>query len=525
MDAGKLNAYLFHILGEDFASDDPSVRRQALYALGRLGKGDDVLEKIRDLATHDPDAGLRYAAKKALDYWDGSLSAQEGQFQVRIPTNEDGEIDGPAFAELLDSADAGTQIAALMEAMRIGDVRMLPILSERVESEEDPWVLSLLIKAVGALGSKGQLALLSRFLHHPNARVVANTVDALDMIGDEDAAPLVLPLLNSEDNRVRANAVRLVHKFDPEAARRTLRAMSESKKDWMRDSAIYCLRVLDDEHAVPTLLRMLADEPSDELCSKLCRVLGERGGEDCLLPLLRIAREGGTRGRGADEAARSLAEREDLDVEAFRERLVSPSRASQALPALSAADLAVPSDRPAMNESGIHRPLQPEELREDTTAGPSVVAPSPSSWFGGIRDLTRGSLSLSFRDLAFLGGGILLLFLGIAFTLSRDARPSTTVSPVKRSLDAGEDLVARIATMRDPKSAFGTTLRGEGKVVTVQPGKGWVLRVGAHHVSVRLELLPPDVQAGDRLRFEGTVTGRSLFGVVFVDLSSWDRIP
>ena len=60
-----------------------------------------MLEKIRELAAKDPDAGIRYAAKKALHYWDASLSAQEGRFEVKVPRDAEGRVDVAAFAALL----------------------------------------------------------------------------------------------------------------------------------------------------------------------------------------------------------------------------------------------------------------------------------------------------------------------------------------------------------------------------------------------------------------------------------------
>lgn len=278
MPSHKINDYLQHTLREDFTSPNPEVRKAAIYALGRLGSGEDVLVILRNIATQDDDPEVRYTAKKALNYWEGVLrdSGSEPEEPVKIAWPS-GRVNTIALEDALTSPRPGRQIAAVIEAVRLGDGDAIGPILRLLEEERDPWVVSMGVKALGALGDDKQVADVARFLKHDNFRVVANAIEALEMLRDPQLARRVEPFLESEDNRVRANAVKALHPWDPDLAFGNLEAMARNHRPWMRASAIYCLKVLDDRRCLPLLEEMLNGEFSEDLVGDLCRALVAQG--------------------------------------------------------------------------------------------------------------------------------------------------------------------------------------------------------------------------------------------------------
>ncbi len=266
-----LNRYLLSALREDLESLDPQVRKRAIYTLGRLGKGPEVLDVIRRISMEDPSAEVRYTARKALFYLEDVVSSQ-------IPaavdvSREDGTVDPVELRRILFGDDDSAKMEVLLQLVRIGDSAVVDILLEALEREEDPWLLALLVKTIGALGDATCVRRLARFLSHPNTRVVANTIEALEMVGDESCIELIEPFLSSEDNRIRANAVKAMYMWEPARAFSVLEGMCFSLKEWMRASAVYCLKVIDEPQAMRLLLSMMESEVVFELFSKICDVI------------------------------------------------------------------------------------------------------------------------------------------------------------------------------------------------------------------------------------------------------------
>lgn len=265
MSTPDFHQFLHHTLEKDFESPNPEVRKGAIFALGRLGSGAWVLDLLRRVAASDPDPEVRFSAKKALNYWEGVLqSAGEAPRPPEIRTPE-GELDLEALRQALQSVRASDQISAVIESVRIGDPRALEPLRELTETEGDPWVLSMGVKALGSLGDEAEIPRVRAFLEHENHRVIANAIEALELLADPELAARVEPFLESEDNRVRANAVMALGPLEPELAFSTLSRMARDHRPWMRASAIFCLKLWNEARAVDLLLEICENEHSEDL--------------------------------------------------------------------------------------------------------------------------------------------------------------------------------------------------------------------------------------------------------------------
>ena len=265
MSEQPFHQFLHHTLEKDFENPNPEIRKSAIFALGRLGTGPWVLDLLRRVAASDADPEVRYAAKKALNYWEGVLT-DSGQMpdppSIRTP---EGNLNIDGFLKGLNSVKASDQIHSIIEAVRIGDTNALPHLNDLTETEGDPWVLSMAVKAVGSLAGPEEIPRLSKFLDHENHRVIANAIEALEILADPDIQSKVVRFLDSPDNRVRANAVMAISLENPDLSFQTLEKMSRDHRPWMRASAIFCLKLWNEDRAQNILLEICEKEFQEEL--------------------------------------------------------------------------------------------------------------------------------------------------------------------------------------------------------------------------------------------------------------------
>jgi HEAT repeat protein len=318
MALNKINDYLQHTLREDFDSPNPEVRKAALFALGRLGSGPEVLDIIKHIAAEDEDPEVRYTAKKALNYWEGVLSEESSEPEDVDILDAEGKLDLEKLQKSLGSPRSGLQIATVVAAVRHGDEACLSPLLEALKQEQDPWVISMMAKAIGSLGGVPQVPDLLPLLEHSNHRVVANAIEAIEMLDDPERETHLGVFLDSPDNRVRANAVKALYPVAPQRAVATLRSMAINHRPWMRASAIFCLKILDDPACEPILLEMLLEEYAEDLLRQLLDALMVRGSE-ISVGTLGVLIEDRSEGR-EDElrtAQKVLAEKLGLNSEAI----------------------------------------------------------------------------------------------------------------------------------------------------------------------------------------------------------------
>lgn len=379
MSSESINHYLQHTLREDFTSPNPEVRKGAIYALGRLGTGADVLTILRNVAAEDDDPEVRYTAKKALNYWEGVLSEQASEpIRVEI-TDAGGGLDVARLEKALGSPKAGEQIAAVIEAVKLGDPACLAPIAALLDAEQDPWVLSMAIKATGSLGGPEAAGRLAPFLDHPNHRVVANAIEALEMLPDPEIATRLARFLDSDDNRVRANAVKALHPHLPDQAIATLRQMAVNHRPWMRASAIYCLKVLDDERCRHILYEMTSKEYADELMRELLDAVVAQGDEVAVGMLGWMAEGEGERAQQAGTACKVLADKlgvglarvEELTAR-HREQVAATQ--GQASGMFSVGDLDA-EDEPAPTPAGPARPMKAAPISGYGAASESAAPP------------------------------------------------------------------------------------------------------------------------------------------------------
>ncbi len=287
------SAYLLKEFDSDLKSEDASIRKTALTCLIRLGSGAEIFDCVHLLAQEDPDAEIRFLARKAIDRLNIKERPEfrEARILIRRLLENRGEKRKKVYERVFSSEDSFMKLELLIslfsdEEARKGAKFLCSLLTGLISSEKDRSLVPSYVKGLGVFGDASVLPLLQRCLQSKNPRVAANAIDALESLEDDCAQNMVLPLLSHSDNRVRANAVKFVFGFDPERAVQELVRMSQSSKPWMRISTLYCLRVMDFSERNRLLIQMFQKEEEPEVLSACLKLMTDLEQKDFALALL-----------------------------------------------------------------------------------------------------------------------------------------------------------------------------------------------------------------------------------------------
>lgn len=266
------------------ADPEPQVSKQAMKFLGSLGSAvaiqglsrmaasADVLEReaamsalslLRDTEAipfltaglSDNSRAVRIKARQGLHALGSTISDTDPIIAPQHMTDSSGsETDLPRpFVEYdrdsviingLVSPDSARRARAVADAVRSGNKSLVPNLQSATAAEKEPFVLSMLLSALGRLGPQESVGVLIPFLRHPDKRVRANAVEAGLGFTAETRSRLFPPLLNDSSNRVVANALIGLRDFWNDRCETTLISLCEAPERQKRYSAIFCMAEL-----------------------------------------------------------------------------------------------------------------------------------------------------------------------------------------------------------------------------------------------------------------------------------------
>lgn len=310
-------------------SPDKALRRKALVMLARSGDPR-ALTFLDKLASEDPEAELRYYARKGIQHLRADL-ARKGQAPARPPREPVNfrQVNPEALSKALEAPEEGTRLKAIRIVLDYDAKELLPRLLARLTLERSHQVLSSLAFAAGKLGTAEHASSLLPLLQHEDPRVRANAIEALDALGDNSVFVHLVPFLRDPDNRCRANAVLALRKYGKVNVFRTLEAMLRSSEVWMQDSATYCLGQMGASNEVFQLLE-LAGASEFAVVRRQTRSVLDRlasRGIDRAAELLRRQEEAEAQvdGRGQDPEAQlfdrlvALSEKGSVEAEPLEE--------------------------------------------------------------------------------------------------------------------------------------------------------------------------------------------------------------
>lgn len=293
------------------------------------------------------DADLRPVVSRAIQVLEGRIhrmDEQQAYNPVTVMLHAKGPDDLVALEGLIRSEDYRQRLHAVAAADELRWKDALPLLLERLEVEDHPFVISKLTKVAGFLGGRVALQQLVPFLDHEDARVRANTVEGMvDIPGDEKYRYLV-PLIEDPSPRVQGNVAVALQGIGAEEFASLVSRMVRSPEAGTRRSALYVLGQLPPSATFAHLCDLTRDDEPDLRRAAVAALaeLGTLPAVEALVEVLRAYPEGDTHAaaRAALEAiwhGRPEAERKDL-VDALGEFAGEVARAHHVAPTPPAPD-------------------------------------------------------------------------------------------------------------------------------------------------------------------------------------------
>ena len=280
---------------EDFADDPiPAVREEALKSLRQLAqRGSDEARRIAEL--------LSSKVQEAIPE-ESSLTVEE---LVEAPLR--------TLATDLASDNPFLRMKAVNAIVDRKDSEELHILIEHLINEENEYLISRIVTAIGMIGNREDdslRSLLIDFLHHSDERIVANTIETAQKLGLTSLRPQIRPFIVSENSRLRANALLFLADCPTMDIARELSSMSLHIENAMHLSAIYAVECLAKERpglvaqltpisqsqsgpvhfALVEALERMSAKGNEQAGRLLRRTRGEGLGLSTVMPALRVER-------------------------------------------------------------------------------------------------------------------------------------------------------------------------------------------------------------------------------------------
>jgi len=263
---------------QSLRDSEVEVRRVAAQALGWIG-GESAVEALRTALT-DPDPAMRGRASEALSRIGhksmGPLIAEAFRRALpktpagvlRIRGDDPGRADDPwielrlhliALARLKDAESlAGAVIGSaaypfvdwwvcVWAASRVGDPRLTPILLAGA-SAEDPYIRSLAARGLGSLKEEAHLGVIRRLAEDRDPAVVREALRAAALIGGTEAPQIASLHLDSQNLGLRREALLALAALTPASALRARVIENVGHSDpWIRSAAWPALIKIDAE--------------------------------------------------------------------------------------------------------------------------------------------------------------------------------------------------------------------------------------------------------------------------------------
>ncbi|MBI3889891.1 MAG: HEAT repeat domain-containing protein, partial [Candidatus Wallbacteria bacterium] len=268
------------------ASPQLWMRDASAYALGAVSTPGAV-GPLSKLLT-DSDASVRAKAQAGLEKFAAAGDATAARLLAALshPEARPETVDA-VEQSLAEEAPAVSGLESDNPKLRMNivntiigekDIGALPMLVERLEREENEFVLSRMMSALGALGSAdpglyGPIA--AEYLENPDSRVVANAIDALRALGAVGQREAVTRALLRPDARVKANAIRFLMAcggFDPRQPIEEMLASGDPRKQL---AALHLAKELP-QLDLGDSLRLAASSDDPEVRFKLKSLAEER---------------------------------------------------------------------------------------------------------------------------------------------------------------------------------------------------------------------------------------------------------
>ena len=262
-------------------SPDRNIRRKAIIGLVDTGnlRAIPILEKV---AAEDSDAELQFLAKKGLSLIKAKL--EFGRFLTDVPKGGDASkptADLNALRTHLENTDAQKRARVVKASVATRDKRILEVLLPHLEKEQEISVKSLIFLAVGILGDKKEMTVLTTNLKAQDPQLRKAAVEALGAMNKPFAFPFLVEALNDKDAAVRNGAFALLRRLGKVNILKLLQTMLASPKGWMKASALRACGRFNSDEVVQMIEPHInaGDDNHKRLAQRALKMLARAGNE------------------------------------------------------------------------------------------------------------------------------------------------------------------------------------------------------------------------------------------------------
>ncbi|MDD3146561.1 MAG: HEAT repeat domain-containing protein [Candidatus Riflebacteria bacterium] len=204
--------------------------RQQGVVLAARGNHVALIPTITVLAGADPDQETRYFARKALEHLQ----------QIAQPVQQEPDkFSAVDIEKLFHSDDPHARFAGLKKVLAEKTPTGRFLLLDALAREPIVQIRASLIIGVGHFRNPEDVSALAPYLKNEDARVRANTVEALSLIASEEAYRFIISMMNDDDNRVKANVLKSLQEVGGQSLFNLLKKMAVDTRPWARASAVF----------------------------------------------------------------------------------------------------------------------------------------------------------------------------------------------------------------------------------------------------------------------------------------------
>lgn len=235
----------------DLHSPDPAIRFSVLSRIEDLEWNEQQIATLRALAAQERDPGTRFHMQKIL----ARIEQERGRQQAPAATAS--QIEGLLKNEHRDDLS----LALLLESLPRAEAPLVAMaLRETDWTNFDAPLLPFILRFLKQYGSPEDVPQIETLCRHPDPRVLAAAVEALEKLNPERLKDLIVPLLVNPVHGIRSRAVRLLYRWDPQEALLHFEAMLFSEDPEDRQAALFHAFFFPFAEIEPLLLKFLGIE-------------------------------------------------------------------------------------------------------------------------------------------------------------------------------------------------------------------------------------------------------------------------
>ncbi len=219
----------------------------------------DLIAHITEIAGSDPDQETRNLARKALEHLQSVVQPSQTQTDTYAAIG---------IEKLLQADDPYARFAGLKKILTQKTPEARFLLLSALSKETVPQLLASFVIGVGHFHNPDDVKTLAPFLQNADARIRANTVEALAMIAGEEAYRLIIAVMGDEDNRVRANVVKALQVIGGQSLFELLKNMAFDERPWVRASAVFAFSRIKSPQSLVILARIAQSDLDPDIRSR-----------------------------------------------------------------------------------------------------------------------------------------------------------------------------------------------------------------------------------------------------------------